>query len=614
MSALASLFDLWPAVAAGALGAAVPRRAGRSERAAIGLIAALLVLFVMRLWPEGQNLQQQAPGEWPHLLNALLGLPLLGSVFILFMPRQSPRLLMRITMGVLLVDLLVALMLLRVPMGGGWHFVYTHEWIPRLGIRYHVAVDGISLWLVILTTLITPIAAHVAFGSIGARIKDLCFSLLLLQGAMLGVFVSLDLFLFYVFWELVLVPMYVMIGVWGSADRIKAALKFFLFTMAGSVLLVAALLYLVHTYSRLAGAPSFDYLALNKLVLPRHTQTICFWAFAIAFFVKVPLFPLHTWLPDAHVQAPTAGSIVLAAVLLKLGTYAYMRFAMGLFPYASGLQSANLAGLAIIGGVLYGALCSWKQDDFKKLVAYSSIAHLGYVMLGLFAGTHASMQGALLQMINHGVSTGALFLLVGVIYDRRHTREVADLGGLAKSMPVYAAVFVVMTLSSIGVPGTGGFVGEFMVIVGTYGSQKLGRFAGIDAALAAVGVVLAAIYMLSVVQKVFFGPVRNPKNRDLPDLNAREAVALAPLVLLVFLIGLFPSVLLNRSSDAVAALETRTRLMWLQGQELQQGPAKLLTPEAIAQELPDGMRESVSITLADMDKGAPEPRSQEVAK
>ncbi len=609
-----SLWDLWPALAAGALGALVPRRPSLWERFGVGLVAALLVAFVIRLWPQAATAAQEPPGEWPHLLSVLIGLPLAGAVLMLFLPRQSPALLRSVTMGVLLSDLALSLWLLRVPMGVGWHFVYVHDWIPTFGIRWHVAVDGISLWLVILTTLITPIAAYVSFGSIGTRVKDLCFSLLLLQGAMLGVFLSLDLFQFYVFWELVLVPMVVMIGIWGSAERIKAALKFFLFTAAGSVLLLGALLYMVHQYAQLAGGPSFDYLALNKLVLPRHAQLLCFWGFAIAFFVKVPLFPLHTWLPDAHVQAPTGGSIVLAAVLLKLGTYAYMRFGMGLFPYASGLQAANLAGVAVMGGILYGALCSWKQNDFKKLVAYSSVAHLGYVMLGLFAGTHTSMQGALLQMVNHGVSTGALFLLVGVLYDRRHTREVAEFGGLAKVMPVYAAIFVIITLASIGVPGTNGFVGEFLVIVGTYSSPRLGRFSGVDAVLAAAGVILAAIYMLSVVQKVFFGPLRNPKNRALPDLNTREVLALAPLVLLVFIIGLFPSVFLSRTSEAVGALEMRTRLVWLQAQELQQGRPKLLTNGALAQGVSDTMRDSVQSMLADMDKGAPEPRTPEAGK
>jgi NADH-quinone oxidoreductase subunit M len=305
------------------------------------------------------------------------------------------------------------------------------------------------------------------------------------------------------------------------------------------------------------------------------------------------------------VQAPTGGSIILAALLLKLGTYAYMRFGMGLFPYASGLQSATLAGVAVFGGILYGALCSWKQNDLKRLVAYSSVAHLGYVMLGLFAGTHASLQGSLLQQINHGISTGALFLLVGVIYDRRHTRLVSEFGGLAKVMPVFAAVFVIVTLASIGVPGTNGFVGEFMVILGTYGALRLGKFGGVDAVLASAGVILAAIYMLSVVQKVFFGPLNNPKNRDLPDLNVRETVALAPLVLLVFLLGLFPSVVLSRSSAAVSAFELRSRLTWKAAQELGEGEPILATPEVLLEDVSGSTKEGMLSTLQAMDLGAP---------
>lgn len=618
MSALGSLFEFWPALFAGAVGAMVPRRPSAWERAAFGAIAAALVVLFMRLWPEGVTTASSAPAaEWPHLLEMLIALPLGGAVLVLFMPRQAPRFLRGLTMGILLLDLLLSLWLLAVPMGAGWHFVSVREWIPATGIRWHVAVDGISLWMVLLTTFITPIAAYVSFGSLGTRVKDLCFSLLLLQGAMIGVFVSLDLFQFYVFWELVLVPMYVMIGVWGSADRIKAALKFFLFTMAGSVLLLAALLYMVHTYATLTGAPSFDYLALNKVMLPKHVQMMCFWAFSIAFFVKVPMFPVHTWLPDAHVQAPTGGSIILAAVLLKLGTYAYLRFSMGLFPYAAGLQSANLAGVAVVGGILYGAMCAWKQGDLKRLVAYSSVAHLGFVMLGLFAGTHASIQGSILQMVNHGVTTGALFLLVGVIYDRRHTREISEFGGLAKVMPAYAAVFVLMSLASIGVPGTNGFVGEFMVIVGTFGSMRLGRFGGVDALLASFGVILAAVYMLGVVQKVFFGPLKNDKNRGLQDLNAREAIALVPLVVLVFLVGLFPQVLLSRSSDAVTAMEMRSRLVWMQAQDHGEKPARVVGNEALLENVSGSARDGMVNTLGQMDLGAPvlvQPKAEEASK
>jgi NADH-quinone oxidoreductase subunit M len=316
---------------------------------------------------------------------------------------------------------------------------------------------------------------------------------------------------------------------------------------------------MVWTHSELAGYPSFDYLALSRLVLPRTAAWLCFAGFALAFVIKVPMFPFHTWLPDAHVQAPTGGSIILASVMLKLGTYGYIRFCMGMFGGVAWSAAANLAGIAIAGGILYGALVAWKQDDVKRLVAYSSVAHMGFVMLGLFAATRAGIEGAILQMVNHGVSTGALFLLVGVIYDRRHTRQLREFGGLAKVMPVYAALFVIVTMSSVGVPGTNGFVGEFMVIMGTFVSLPLGSHAQLQAVLAAAGVILAAVYMLSVVQKMFFGPLKNPKNKGLSDLNVRETVALAPLIALIFVIGLFPEIFLSRMRDGVGTVLDRYR-------------------------------------------------------
>ncbi|MCC6649194.1 MAG: NADH-quinone oxidoreductase subunit M [Polyangiaceae bacterium] len=571
-----SLFDLWPVLGVGAIGALIPTKQDWKLRAGLGLSAALLVLFALKTW-DVPVVPEDGPKEWPNLLSALIAIPLLGAGFLLFLPRQSPELLKRFTLGVLALDLLLSLSLLSVPMTKGWHFQSIKEWVPSLGIRYHVAVDGISVWLVLLTTFITPIAVFASFGSIKTRIKELCFSYLLMQGAMLCSFVALDLFLFYVAFELMLVPMYVMIGIWGGAEKIKASLKFFLYTMFGSVLLLASMLYLVWEYTRITGAPSFDLLALSRVMLPQKVQTVCFLAFALAFFIKVPMFPVHTWLPDAHVQAPTGGSVILAAIMLKVGTYGYLRFGMGLFPWAAGTMSANLAGVAVLGGILYGALCAWKQDDVKKLVAYSSVAHLGYVMLGLFSATPSAISGSILQMVNHGISTGALFLLVGVIYDRRHTRQVDEFGGLAKVMPVYAVLWLIVTFASIGVPGTNGFVGEFLVIMGTYVSPRLGRFAGIDAVLAAFGVILGAVYMLSVTQKMMFGPLSNPKNKRLADVNTRESVALAPLIVLIFVIGFFPSLFTDRMKDAVAAFDVRYRDSFELAKAHGNNPAELVT-------------------------------------
>ncbi len=543
------LASLMPLVLVAGVCAAIPRRASNSLRGLFAIGGSLLLIFVTSMWPAAEAVQEAVAPSASSLLSWLIWLPFVGAAIVALLPRQSTLLARGVTMGVMLVTFTLSLRLLSTSMGRGFHFEENIDWFPSLGIHYHLVVDGLSLWLVLLTTFIVPLATYASFGSIHTRIKDWCFALLLLQGALIGTFVAVDLVLFYVFFELGLVPMYIMVGVWGGTNRIKSALKLFIYTMTGSVMMLAAILYLGHAYEQLAGKPSFDFFELQRLHLPMHTQVVLWAAFSLAFFIKVPMLPVHTWLPDAHTEAPTAGSVILAAVMLKMGTYGYLRFCMGLFPEASLDWAPTLGGLAVLG-IIYGAFCAWRQTDIKKLIAYSSIAHLGFVMFGLFAATPASIDGAVLQMVSHGISTGALFLLVGVVYDRRHTREMSEYGGIAKSMPLYTALFVVATMSSVGVPGLNGFVGEFMIINGSAVSAKLGRAGALQAMFAATGVILAALYMLTLVQRVFFGPLKSKANAALRDINSRELIAIAPLVALMFIVGLFPKLMLDSMHDA----------------------------------------------------------------
>ncbi len=546
----------------------------------------------------------------PHVLSILVFLPLLSAVVMLFMPRHAYGLLRSFSVGVLLLSFVISVLGLlvdpHVNYEAGYHLVERYSWIPSFGIAYKVGIDGISLWLVMLTTLLTPIALYASWSSVTTKVKEYAIAFLLLEAGMLGAFVALDLFLFYVFWELMLVPMYLIIGIWGGPRRVYAAVKFFLYTMAGSLLMLVALLYVVNQYKTLSGSYSFDIEELTKLVIPVNAQYWLFMAFALAFAIKVPLFPFHTWLPDAHVEAPTGGSVILAAVMLKLGGYGFIRFAMPLFPYASHkLTPLFLAHFALIG-IVYGAYCAWVQKDVKKLVAYSSVSHLGFVMLGIFSLSNYAISGAILQMVSHGISTGALFLLVGVIYDRRHTRNLDDFGGLAKSMPVYTALFVIVAMSSVGLPGTNGFVGEFMILSGTFVSG-FGGLAGLPwarvfAAVATTGVILAAVYMLHAVLKMFWGPLSNPQNEHLPDISRRELRALIPLLVLVFWIGLFPRTFLSSMEPSVDAFVAQYNRKLVA--TLNDDTPRLLNTDAPAKDsIPAGSRQAVTLWQRWFDGG-----------
>ncbi len=429
-------------------------------------------------------------------------------------------------------------------------FFERYDWIPALGISYEVGVDGISLLLIVLTTFLTPLTLLASWDSIQARSREFMICMLFLESGMVGVFAAIDLFLFYVFWEATLIPMYFLIGIWGGPRRIYAAIKFIIYTMAGSLLMLVAILALYFLHRQATGEATFNLLQLLQLELPLSIQRWLFLAFFLAFAIKVPLFPFHTWLPDAHVEAPTAGSVILAGVLLKMGTYGFVRFCLPLFPDAS-LDATPIVALLAVIGIIYGALMALVQVDIKKLVAYSSVSHLGFVMLGIFAFNSQGLDGAVLQMINHGLSTGALFLLVGMIYDRRHTRLIDDFGGLAKVMPMFAAFFLVVSLSSIGLPGLNGFVGEFLVLLGAF--QTISTFAIIGA----LGVILAAVYMLWMYQRVMFGEVVHEANLHLKDLTLREVAVLVPVVLVILWIGLYPQPFLKRMEASTRATVER---------------------------------------------------------
>ena len=481
------------------------------------------------------------------IVTIMTFLPLLGVLVLLFLPKNSHGLLRTVALGVTILNFLVSLPLITgFVTNAEFQFVQNVPWIEAgpFKMNYHVGIDGISLWLVILTTFIMPIAVLSTWTAVEEKVKEYMICLLLLEVGMLGAFVALDMFLFYIFWELMLIPMYFIIGIWGGKQKIYAAIKFFIYTMAGSVLMLVALIALYFMGMK-AGYTDFSIVNFYKIPIDPAAQTWMFLAFAFAFAIKVPLFPVHTWLPLAHTEAPTAGSVILAAILLKMGTYGYVRFAMPLFPDAAEKFTPLVATLAVIG-IIYAALVAMVQEDVKKLVAYSSVAHLGFVMLGIFALNQQGVAGGMLQMLNHGISTGALFLIVGFIYERRHTRLIVDFGGLSKQMPIFATIFMIVTLSSIGLPGTNGFVGEFLVLIGAYESNL--RWYTI---IATSGVILSAVYMLWMFQRVMFGELTNPKNQKLADLNAREIVIMVPLLIMIFVMGVYPTPFLDKMSPAI---------------------------------------------------------------
>jgi NADH-quinone oxidoreductase subunit M len=483
------------------------------------------------------------------LLTTITFVPTLGALALLLLDSRDERRLRQVALAVSVAAFLVSVLLWIGfdPTRAGMQFEERRAWIPGSGIAYRMGVDGISLLLILLTTFITPLCILSAWTQIKTRVKEFLIAMLLLETAMVGVFCALDLFLFFVFWEAMLIPMYLIIGVWGGPRRIYASVKFILYTMAGSALMLVAILVLYFLHGTQTGVYTFDYETLARLAIDPRLQIWLFLAFAVAFAIKVPMFPFHTWLPDAHVEAPTAGSVILAGVLLKMGTYGFLRFCLPLFPHASAAFAPLIFVLALVG-ILYGAWVSMVQPDLKKLIAYSSVSHLGFVMLGLFALNAQGIEGGIIQMVNHGLSTGALFLLVGMIYERRHTRMIADFGGLWAVVPVYSAIFLLVTLSSIGLPGLNGFVGEFLILVGAF--QVSRPFA----VLATVGIIFAAVYMLWMYQRVFFGKIHHDENRRLTDLDARELATLVPVLLFIVWIGVYPTTFTSVTEASVAEL------------------------------------------------------------
>jgi NADH-quinone oxidoreductase subunit M len=481
-----------------------------------------------------------------NIVSLVTFLPLAGALLLVFLRRGSGRAVRAVALGVSLLTFASALVLLFAFDGasGRLEFVEKAAWLGR-GLNYEVGVDGISLFLVLLAAFLTPLALLAAWRSITERVKEFSIFMLFLETGMIGVFVSLNLFLFYVFWEAMLIPMYFLIGIWGGPRRVYATMKFVLFTMFGSLLMLVGIFVLHHAYFRATGSYSLAMSDLATLSLPAAAQTWLFLAFALAFAIKVPLFPLHTWLPDAHVEAPTAGSVLLAAVLLKMGAYGFIRLGLPLFPRAAASFAPALSILAVVG-IIYGGLMALVQKDMKSLVAYSSVSHMGLIMLAVFSLNFEATEGALYQMLNHGLSTGALFLCVGILYERTHTRLIADYGGAASRMPVFAGLFLVAMLSSAGLPGLNGFAGEILCFFGIFAANK------VLAALAVSTVVLSAGYLLWLYRRVMQGPLKAPDETGLKDVDGRELAYLVPLIVLMIFMGLFPGSILRKMDASVS--------------------------------------------------------------
>ncbi|MBI4083619.1 MAG: NADH-quinone oxidoreductase subunit M [Candidatus Lambdaproteobacteria bacterium] len=505
------------------------------------------------------------------ILSFVIFFPMAGVLLLLFVDRERAELAKWVALVASGITFLISLPLFYGfdEAATGFQFVERAAWIPAWGAEYQLGLDGISLFLVLLTTLLTFLSILGSWTSVQEHVREFLICLLLLEVGMTGVFVALDMFLFFVFWEVMLFPMYFLIGVWGSDRRLYAAIKFVVYTMSASALMLVAILVTYYLHYRASGRLSFSLLDWYTLQVGLPAQYWLFAAFALAFAVKVPMWPFHTWLPDAHVEAPTAGSVILAGVLLKMGTYGFLRFAMPLFPQATEAAIPFLIGLSVIG-ILYGALVCMVQPDMKKLVAYSSVSHLGFVMLGLFALNLQGVQGSVLQMLNHGVSTGGLFFLVGMIYERRHTKAIAEFGGLIRVMPIYAAFMLIFVLSSIGLPSLNGFVGEYLILLGAY------QVSPIAAILSASAVIVAAVYLLWMYQRVFFGVISNAKNLTLRDLPLREVAVLVPLVVLILWGGIYPKTFLGKTEASVAGFLKRVRIERQTAQAAQPAPEAAL--------------------------------------